>query len=93
MVTLAATLQSWYGKSRMADAINAGLCLHSFFALYRDGGLADINIDNLADPETVKIIKERCKPYKTDKVLKKHRQESKMANFGKLSKCLIFKYL
>ena len=76
---MAATLQAWYGKSRMADAINAGLCLHSLFALYRDGGLDDIDINNLDAPDNVKIIKERSKPYKTDEVLAKHRQESKMA--------------
>ena len=78
-MTLAATLKAWYGKSRMADAINAGLCLHSLFALYRDGGLDDIDMNNFTDPEVVKIIKERCKPYKEDKTLKKRRQEAKMA--------------
>lgn len=83
-MTLAATLKAWYGRSRMADAINAGLCLHSLFALYRDGGLDDIGINNLTDPEVVKIIKERCKPYnnKEDAKLTKRRQEAKMANFG-----------
>ena len=83
MITLAATLVAWFGKSRMADAINAGYCLHCLFALYRDGGLADIDMNNLTDPEIVKIVKERCAPYKQDKVLKARRQVAKIANFGK----------
>ena len=64
----------------MADAINAGLCLHSTFAAYRDGVLADIDINRLSDPEIAKIVKERGKPYKSDHELKKRRQSAKMAN-------------
>lgn len=77
---MAATLQAWYGKSRMADAINAGYCLHCLFALYRDGGLSDIDLNNLMDPAVSDIVKERCAPYKVDKELKRRRQVAKIAN-------------
>lgn len=82
LITLAATLKSRFGKSRMADAINAGLCLHSFFAAKRDGKFQGINIDNLDDPEVIAKIKEITAPYKVDDVLVKHRQQAKVANFG-----------
>ena len=77
LITLAATLQHRYGKSRMADAINAGLCLHSLFAAYRDHKLDGIPMDHLTDPDVVAKIKPILKPYKEDKELKKHRQLAK----------------
>ncbi len=82
IVTLAATLKARYGKSRMADAVNAGLCLHSLFAAKRDGVLNDIDLDRMAEPEVAKVIKERIAPYKVDKELKKHRQQAKMAKLN-----------
>ena len=79
VVTLAATLKARYGKSRMADAVNAGLCLHSLFAAKRDGILEDIDMDRLTDPRIAAEVKKRIAPYKEDKELKKHRQQAKMA--------------
>lgn len=83
MVTLAATLQRRYGKSRMADAVNAGYCLHSLFAAYRDGILEGIDLGNLLDDNIQKEIKTKYKDYKIDPTLKKHRAHAKVANFGK----------
>ena len=81
-MTLAATLKARYGKSRMADAVNAGLCLHSLFAANRDGILSDLDLDQMTNPEVAAIIKERCAPYKSDKELKKRRQLAKMAKLN-----------
>lgn len=82
LITLAATQKVWFGRSRMADAINAGLCLHSTFAGYRDGVLEGVDITKLSDPDVAKVVKDRVKAYKTDPVLKKHRKLAKAANFG-----------
>ena len=81
VVTLAATLKRRFGKSRMADVVNLGVDLHSFFSLYREGKLKDLNLANI-DEETAKILAERSKPYKEDPVLKKSRALSKVYNFG-----------
>lgn len=70
-----------YGKSRLADAVNKGLDLHSFFSLFREGKVNDLDLDNL-DEETCAIIKERSKPYKEVKELKHSRKLSKACNFG-----------
>lgn len=81
LVTLGATLLWMYGKSRLADAVNKGLDLHSFFSLFREGKVNDLDLDNL-DEETCAIIKERSKPYKEVKELKHSRKLSKACNFG-----------
>ena len=80
LITLAATLQHRYGKSRMADAINAGLDLHALFAAYRDGELKDVPLDMLTDPGVVATLKPLLKQYKEDKTLKPKRQLAKSYN-------------
>lgn len=78
---MAATLQHLFGKSRMADAVNAGLDLHALFAANRDGVLADLDLNRMTEPDVAEVIKQRISAYKDDKKLKPRRQLAKMANF------------
>lgn len=82
LCTLAATLKLRYGKSRMADLINLGVDLHSFFSLYREHKIDDLDLNNI-DEELAKVLAERSKPYKEVPELKKSRGLSKVYSFGR----------
>ena len=77
-MTLAATLNRRFKNSRMPSVVNLGVDLHSFFSLYREGKLDDLDLTNINE-ETAKILAERSKPYKEDPVLKKSRALSKVS--------------
>ncbi len=81
-MTLAYELKARYGKSRMYDAVQKGLDLHTFFSLYRAHEIDDLDLDTL-DEDACAAIKERGKKYKETKEGKRSRQLSKCCNFGK----------
>lgn len=81
IVTLAATLLHRYGKSRLADAVNLGIDVHSMFALYINHQLDGIDLSNL-NKEIAATLKTLSAPYKEVDELVKIRSLCKIFSFG-----------